>query len=157
MLEYTRGVMLATTTWAGSAPTWILVGMALVAAWRLTRGGAGSAVSELSESNKVLKAALDEERGKGVVLLARTVALEHKTDVSLVLEPFVKWATDHEAADLERHEVTVASFGVVVDRLNHFDERAEARAKQLADVTAKTSDAQLAVLAKIAEKLTKAA
>jgi hypothetical protein len=55
--------MLATSVW-GTLPTWILVGIAILAAWRLSKGGAGSAVSELDKSNQVLTRSLADTREK---------------------------------------------------------------------------------------------
>jgi hypothetical protein len=149
--------MLVASAWAGSLPNWILIVIALGVAYRVTRGGGGQALQELSIANTVLTKGAEAREHSIAELKTQVALLEQKTDVSTVLQPFVKWATEHEVADQERHETTVAAFGAVADRLTHFDERADARAKQLADVTAKTSKAQLIVLGKIAAKLDKAA
>lgn len=145
--------MLLASSWIGSAPSWLLLAVALGVSYRVTKGGGGTAVTELSKSNEVLKETLDEERGKGVELRARITVLEQKTDVSQVLQPFIKWASEHEEADKARHDITVAAFASVADELKQFDLRADARAKSLATVTAKTNKAQLAVLARIADHL----
>lgn len=45
----------STPSWVGSIPTWALLIMGLFVAWRVTKGGGGSAVSELSVANQVLE------------------------------------------------------------------------------------------------------
>jgi len=143
----------STPSWVGSVPTWFLLIVAIGAAWRLSRGGGGSAVQELSEANKVLTEALEKERLLGADRQRRIELLEHKTDVSMVLDPFIKWANEHEQADIDRHEITVKAFNHVVTELKKADTRSDERAKVLAKTTAENTEASLVVLQKISQHL----
>lgn len=77
-------------SWTGSIPTWLLLVLALIAAWRISRGGGGSAVTELSKANDVLKTALDKERSLSEDKEKRIAALEAKTDVVLAVRPLME-------------------------------------------------------------------
>lgn len=145
--------MLLASVWASTLPTWLLVIAALGVGYRLTKGGGGTAISELSKANEVLTKSLSARDRAIAQLQARVNTLEEKTDVSQVLEPFVAWATSHEESDELRHDQTVKAFTAVTDQLKIFDERADERAKVLAEVTASTSRAAIVALEHIASKL----
>ena len=74
----------------GNAPSWILVLIALTAAYRLTRGGGGSAVSELTAANKVLEESLSRTRDALAAEEQRIKALEARTDVVLAVTPLMQ-------------------------------------------------------------------
>ncbi len=119
--------LLAATPW-GTLPNWLLLGIAIFAAWRLSRGGAGSAVSELSESNRVLERALQEERksrealgGEVRDLRIENTALKEQTNFAAALgkavQPLVDWTVDHEHRDQRRFESTLKVMDEIARRL----------------------------------------
>jgi len=91
-------------TWTGSLPTWILVVIGLAFAWRITRGGGGTAVSELTAANAVLTHALKEQRDISDKQAKEIAVLQSKTDVVLAITPLMQ---SHEKNAQERHESTV--------------------------------------------------
>ncbi len=91
-------------TWTGSLPTWILVVIGLAFAWRITRGGGGTAVSELTAANAVLTHALQEQREITDKQAKEIAALQGKTDVVLAITPLMQ---SHEKNAQERHAATV--------------------------------------------------
>lgn len=91
-------------TWTGSLPTWLLLALALAGAYRLSRGGGGSAVTELSKSNEVLSGALERQRKIADDQAKQIAALESKTDVVMAVSPLIQ---AHEAKAQERHDATI--------------------------------------------------
>ena len=102
-------------TWTGSLPTWILVVIGLAFAWRITRGGGGSAVSELTAANQVLTHALEEQRRITDDQAKEISALQSKTDVVLAITPLMQ---SHEQKAQERHESTVKVLSEMSDSLH---------------------------------------
>jgi hypothetical protein len=108
------------TIW-GTLPNWILIAVALLAAWRLSRGGAGSAVSELDKSNDVLTRALADTRDKlGVEI--RDLRIENgelrgRTDVAIALTPVLEWTLSHETRAQERHTSMIVVLDLIAARL----------------------------------------
>jgi biopolymer transport protein ExbB/TolQ len=116
----------------GSIPTWALFVLALVVAWRVTKGGAGSAVSELSKANEVLTQRVHDLGAEVRDLKIENAELKARTDVTLAIEPAVQLVidstraalADHEARAIERHQSQLASgdkqltvLGMIADRL----------------------------------------
>lgn len=106
-------------TWTGSLPTWLILAMAVLVAWRVTKGGGGAAVSELTQANDVLTRALDKEREQGVDRQKRIEALEAKTDIVLAVSPLL---ADHEKRAQERHEATLLVLRALADSVNGISE-----------------------------------
>lgn len=104
----------AAPSWTGTIPTWLLLVLGLVAAWRVTRGGGGSAVTELSKSNEVLTDALDRQRKVAEDQAKQIAALESKTDVVLAVSPLI---SAHEKKSQERHEAAVHVLEAISDKL----------------------------------------
>ena len=106
---------------AGTVPSWILVAMALFVAWRLSRGGAGSAVSELSAANAVLERSLNEVREKQGAeirdLRIENGELRGRTDVAIALMPVIDWTQQHEKRAQERHAATIVVLDLIAQRL----------------------------------------
>lgn len=112
--------MLATTVW-GTLPTWILVGIAILASWRLSKGGAGSAVSELDKSNQVLTRSLADTREK-LGNEIRDLRIENgelrgRTDVAIALAPVLEWTISHETRAQERHSSMIVVLDLIAARL----------------------------------------
>lgn len=124
--------MLAAQFVWGSIPTWALFLLALVVAWRVTKGGAGSAVSELSKANEVLTTRVHDLGSEVRDLRVENAALRERTDVTLAIAPAAQRiidetravATEHERAAIERHELQLAAarsqltvLGMIAERL----------------------------------------
>lgn len=117
----------ASIVW-GSIPTWALFALGIFAAWRVSRGGAGSAVSELSKANEVLTNH-NHKLGAEVRDLKIDIAkLETKTDLTLALEPAIAHIVDtinqHEEHAIDRHRAQLAEsakqltvLSMIADRL----------------------------------------
>ncbi|HZL18526.1 MAG TPA: hypothetical protein VFG23_12355 [Polyangia bacterium] len=103
------------------APAWILVSVALAAAWRITRGGGGGAVAELTAANKVLEDSLRKERqathirvdelgGEVRDLRVENSALRERTDFYGVMQA-------HELNAQERSVKMLAVLDLIASRL----------------------------------------
>lgn len=77
--------------------TWLPMLLVALVAWRISRGGGGSAVQELSEANRVLEKRMHELGGQVRDLLVEKATLEQKTDYAAVM-------AEHEKLSRERHE-----------------------------------------------------
>lgn len=111
----------AAATVFGTLPNWILVALALIVAWRVSRGGGGAAVSELSESNKVLERKLQEVRdtmgGEIRDLRIENGELRGRTDVAVAIGPVLEWTLKHELRAQERHDATLRVLDLIAARL----------------------------------------
>ena len=101
--------MLAATIW-GTLPTWLILAVGLIAAWRISKGGAGAAVSELSAANKVLEASLRDARRE-------LSELRGRTDVAIALGPVLEWTSAHEQRAQERHVGMMFVLDLIAQRL----------------------------------------
>jgi len=105
----------------GTVPSWILVALGLAVAWRLSRGGGGTAVSELSQANKVLERALSEYKEKTGAeirdLRIENGELRGRTDVAIAISPVIDWTAHHERRAQERHEATLVVLDLIAKRL----------------------------------------
>lgn len=129
--------MIATATILGTLPTWILVAVALAVAYRVTKGGGGSAVSELSKANEVLTKAVHEEREKREQLgaevrdlIAENAALGERTDFAKALAGqaatseghILTTIAAHETRAIERHSQLVVILELVAKKLGKEEE-----------------------------------
>lgn len=104
-----------TPSWVGSVPTWAILVVGIFAAWRVSRGGGGSAVTELSAANQVLE---DRDRRRQHELEAQAgkiAALESKTDVVLAVTPLI---AEHERHSQERHDATIKVLEAIRDQIH---------------------------------------
>ena len=69
----------------GDIPSWLTSVVILLAAWRISKGGAGSAVSELSAANRVLERRLHELGAEVRDLRIENEGLKQRTDFSSVM------------------------------------------------------------------------
>jgi hypothetical protein len=113
-------VDIAASNILGTLPGWLTLAALLFGLWTLSRGGAGSAVSELSQANKVLEKRLHDERREkeglgGEVRDLRTelAELRGRTDfaaaLAAALAPLLEWTAGHEARAQERHEAVMGA------------------------------------------------
>jgi hypothetical protein len=115
-------LLAATPAWLGSVPTWALFALGVLFAYRISKGGGGSAVSELSKANEVLTAALERERHErreerdrlGAEIRDAKVELGHlagRTDftaaLAAALGPVIEWTSGHEQRAQERHDAVM--------------------------------------------------
>ena len=109
----------------GTVAAWAGVVVTLAIAWRISRGGGGSAVSELDRSNRVLTESLKRERdahqrtkdemGAEIRDLRVEVAnLRGRTDVALAINA---WGEQHEQRAAERHAATLKVLDLIAARL----------------------------------------
>jgi hypothetical protein len=101
----------------GTIPGWLTVGGIILAAWIFYRGGGGTAISTLSEANRVL-----EKRVQGLEQQSNldnmTIAeLRGRTDVALALSPILEWTVQHETRAQERHDKTLLVLDLIARRL----------------------------------------
>lgn len=111
-------MMILAIAW-GTVPTWALFVLAIGIAIRVSRGGGGSAVGELSKANEVLDRRhvhdVEALRAKDVEI----ATLRAQTDVAIAIEPVAERIvtaiaeheqralgelTKHEERAIERHE-----------------------------------------------------
>ena len=119
--------MLAAMSWAGSLPTWLLLGMGLIVSWRVTKGGGGAAVTELSEANKVLERRTHELGAEVRDLKVENERLKARTDFAQALAPILDGVV--AAADrAARREETI------ITTLAQHEERAETRFQHTTNV-----------------------
>lgn len=105
-------------TWTGSLPTWLLLAIALIGAWRVTRGGGGTAVTELSKANEVLEEAGKKKDAQIHTLQSRIATLEARTDIAQALQPLSDSINNHEERAQARFEKTSEILTLVADRLH---------------------------------------
>lgn len=98
----------------------LIVALGFFTAWRVTRGGAGSAVQELTAANKVLEHRKDELGAEVRDLKAENAALKARTDyeasLTAALGPLAEALGTHERGARERSE---ALLKILDERLPH--------------------------------------
>lgn len=94
----------------GTPVQWATAGLVLFVAWRLSRGGAGAAVSELSESNRVLERRVHELGAEVRDLRIENAELKQRTDFAYVMQ-------EHEDRAQARADATLRVLGLIADRL----------------------------------------
>lgn len=98
-------------------PSWTLLVVALVIAWRVTKGGGGEAVTELSKANEVLTKRKDELGAEVRDLRAETARLKERTDVATALVPVLAALEAHEQRAAERHTRHLDLLAMIAERL----------------------------------------
>lgn len=101
----------------GTLPTWILLAFAIFFAWRITRGGGGSAVQELSAANAVLTRRKDELGAEVRDLREENATLKARTDVALALVPVLDAMNAHEDRAAARHTAQLHVLDMIAHRL----------------------------------------
>lgn len=82
----------------------------LFVAWRISRGGAGAAVQELSEANRVLERRVHELGGEVRDLRIENASLKQRTDFAAVM-------ADHERKAEHRSEAMLGVLNLIAARL----------------------------------------
>lgn len=101
--------MLAAVT-VGSVAQWFTLGVVVFGAWRLTAGGTGSAVTELSKANEVLTHRVQELGAEVRDLRIENERLKGRTDFAAVI-------AQHEQRAQARADKTLIVLGLIADRL----------------------------------------
>lgn len=109
----------------GSLAQWTTVALMLIVAWRLSAGGAGTAVQELSKANEVLTKRVHELGSEVRDLRVENAKLRQRTDFHAVLGVFEERAEERMArmeqrAD-ERAEKMLKVLELIADRLGSDD------------------------------------
>jgi outer membrane murein-binding lipoprotein Lpp len=91
-------------------PAWLALAFALAVAWRISRAGGGSAVSELSKANEVLTRRVNELGAEVRDLRAANAELSTRTDFAAVME-------HHEQAAQMRSAATLRVLDLIASRL----------------------------------------
>ena len=94
--------------------TW---GLTLFVAWRLSKGGGGTALAEYERANKRLEASLKEARSEVTQLQTQLARLEGQTNVALAVAPVIDWTRMHETRAHERHKALIVVLDLIAERL----------------------------------------
>jgi len=115
--------MLATIAW-GNLPNWILVGVALIVSWKLSKSGGGMALAEHERANTRLTTSLKEAREELAAarleiaaLQTKLARLEGQTNVAVAMTPLVDWTLMHERRAHERHAALIVVLDLIAERL----------------------------------------
>jgi hypothetical protein len=109
---------LVAQTWIGTLPAWLTLIALAAASFIFLRSGGSTALGTLEAANRILDRRvheLEEQVKSDAHLIAE---LKARTDLSVQLQPIVKWTGDHEARDQERFEKTILVLGEIADRLS---------------------------------------
>ncbi len=110
--------MLAVTdTFLGTLPGWITLVAVGAVAWVVYRGGGGTAVSGLQDTNQELERQIKERDGKISALERINAELRATHDVSVAILPVIESMHGHETRAQERHEGTMRVLSLIADRL----------------------------------------
>lgn len=128
-------MLIGVGTFTGTLPTWIILALGLLIAWRISKGGGGSAVSELSKANEVLTKRTHELGGEVRDLKVENERLKARTDFAQALAPLlehiihgtaeaqnrqeaiIETLEKHETRAQQRFEQTTGVLGLIADRL----------------------------------------
>lgn len=94
----------------GEFSQWATVVLALLVAWRISKGGAGAAVSELSEANRVLERRNHELGAEVRDLKIEVESLRQKTDYTTVM-------AEHERNAQKRTEGLLKVLDLIANKL----------------------------------------
>lgn len=104
------GTTIAHVDVGGTLAQWLIVAVAVFVAWRITRGGGGSAVQELTAANKVLEGRVHDLGAEVRDLKIANERLRQRTDFEAVLSA-------HERRAQERHTATLGVLELIATRL----------------------------------------
>lgn len=94
----------------GSVETIAVLVLTAGIAWRISRGGGGSAVSELSKANEVLERRVDEQGKEIRDLKMKNAELASRTDFGATM-------AIHEERAAQRHQATLRVLDLIAARL----------------------------------------
>ncbi len=110
-------ILAVTDPFVGTIPGWItLIGVGIVA-WLLYRGGTGTAVGGLQDTNRELERQIRERDGKISALERINAELRATKDVSIAILPVIESMKGHEVRAQERHEGSMKVLALIAERL----------------------------------------
>jgi hypothetical protein len=109
--------VVATTGLIGTLPGWLTFVGVLAAAWIFYRGGAGTAVKGLQDTNRELERQLKQKEGQISALERINAELRAQKDVTFAIEPVIEAMQAHEHRAQERHEKTLIVMDLIAERL----------------------------------------
>lgn len=101
----------------GTLPGWLTVIAVAVAAWVFYRGGTGTAVGGLTDTNRELERQIKERDGKISALERINAELRAEKDVAVAILPVLETMKLHEQRAQERHDKTVVILDLIAQRL----------------------------------------
>lgn len=100
--------------WIGTLPAWLTVCLVILGGFFFVKGAGGTALNTLQIANQVLEKRVHSLEDQGKEDAKLIAELKARTDVSVQIQPLVKWTGEHETRDQERFEKTI----VVLDRIS---------------------------------------
>lgn len=101
----------------GTLPGWLTVIAVVTAAWIFYRGGGGTAVSGLSDTNRELERQIKVGEGKLSALERVNAELRAEKDVTVAIMPVLETLRMHEERAQERHERMLVVLDLIAQRL----------------------------------------
>lgn len=112
--------MIYTDFTTGTLPTWILLALGLFIAWRISKGGGGSAIQELAMANSVLEKRIHALGGEVRDLRIENEHLKTRTDFAQALAPVLEGIAISARASEARQES-------IMEAQAHHEQRAQDR------------------------------
>lgn len=101
----------------GTLPGWLTLLSLVAVGFILWRGGAGTAVEGLQNTNRELERQIHALQAQNEAQAKEIAELRTKTDVTLALAPLLEWSTNHETRAQQRHEGTMNVLELIAERL----------------------------------------
>ncbi len=101
----------------GTLPGWLTFVAIIAAAWIFFRGGTGTAVSGLQDTNRELERQIKERDGKISALERINAELRAEKDVTVAIIPVLNAMRAHEERAQERHAATLPVLQLMADGL----------------------------------------
>jgi predicted RNase H-like nuclease (RuvC/YqgF family) len=115
--------MVGSTSLIGTVPAWLLLMLGFFVAWRISKGGGGTAVTELSKANDILSHRVQELGSEVRDLKIERERLQARTDfqgsLTRAIEPLSNAMDSHEKGANER---STALLSMLDERLPKSDE-----------------------------------
>lgn len=101
----------------GTIPGWLTLLSVVGVAWIMLRGGTGTAVSGLQDTNRELVRQVHELKGENSELRERIGTLEAKTDVTQAMIPVMQAVASHESEAAKRSLATLTVLNLIAEHL----------------------------------------
>lgn len=109
--------MVFLASYVGTLPAWLTLLTLGGVGYLLIRGGTGTAVSGLQDTNRELVRQIHQLQRENTDLRERVRSLEAQTNVATALVPVIGALEAHEARAEERHDGTLRILALVAERL----------------------------------------
>lgn len=101
----------------GTIPGWLTLITILAIAWAMIRGGTGTAVAGLQDTNRELVRQIEERKVKELVLEKENAELRGAKDVTVAILPVLIALEKHEDRAAERSVKTLKILDLIAERL----------------------------------------